>query len=106
MSSLVARKLQDAAIEEIRPLLQLNHVTPARAKEMLRMGLKTIRDVALVDPPLLLSLGVTNMPKWTAVEIVSDARLHIMQDALELAAESEDCRDAISRRPVTTSAMS
>ncbi|KAE8738108.1 hypothetical protein FOCC_FOCC016424 [Frankliniella occidentalis] len=78
----------------------------ARAKEMLRMGLKTIRDVALVDPPLLLSLGVTNMPKWTAVEIVSDARLHIMQDALELAAESEDCRDAISRRPVTTSAMS
>ncbi|KAK3908538.1 Helicase POLQ-like [Frankliniella fusca] len=113
LANIVAAKLQDSAIDEIRPLMELNHVTPAseninraRAKDMVKMGLKTIRDVALVDAPLVLSERVRNMPKWTAAEIVFDARLHMMQDAVELAAESEDCKEALRRKPVTTNLLS
>lgn len=97
LAKLVVRRITDACAEELRPLLAIRHVTKGRAVKLLDMGVRDVPAVAAIFPPDRLLEAMPNLGRWRAYDMVLHARTIVRHEAIQLAAQSQDRYNLLTR---------
>ncbi|CAH0668677.1 unnamed protein product [Spodoptera exigua] len=91
----LAPRLQHAAAPELSMLMDLPNVKKARALQLSRAGYKRVEDVARASPEELAS-AVPHLARTTATQLVSAARMILIEKVENLRAEAEDVMDELN----------
>lgn len=91
----LAPRLQHAAAPELMQLMDLPNVKKARALQLSRAGYKRVEDVAraAVDD---LTAAVAHLSRTAAAQLVSAARMILIEKVENLRAEAEDVMDELN----------
>ncbi|XP_050561559.1 helicase POLQ-like [Spodoptera frugiperda] len=91
----LAPRLQHAAAPELTQLMDLPNVKKARALQLSRAGYKRVEDVAraAVDD---LTAAVAHLSRTAAAQLVSAARMILIEKVENLRAEAEDVMDELN----------
>ncbi|XP_049765086.1 helicase POLQ-like isoform X1 [Schistocerca cancellata] len=89
------QRLSHCCTLELIPLMELPAVKRGRAKQLYNAGFKTITDVANADPKQLVRM-VDHLPTRVAKQIVSAAKMLLIQKAETLREEAESVLDGLN----------
>nr|XP_021187496.2 helicase POLQ-like [Helicoverpa armigera] len=91
----LASRLQHCAAPELHQLMELPSVKKARAMQLLRAGYKRIEDVAKASVDDLMS-AVSHLSRTAASQLISSARMTLIEKVENLRAEAEDVMEELN----------